>query len=65
MQRCEFNASGCIFLGFGDNSDLVKLEAILDRHNGADSNELHRITCVFTEFPSNPLLRTPDIEQYV
>ncbi|KAI9366793.1 pyridoxal phosphate-dependent transferase [Zopfochytrium polystomum] len=47
--------SGCHFLGHGDERDLAQLE-----------NEIlstQRIAAVFCEFPSNPLLRSPDLSR--
>ncbi|KAF3926708.1 hypothetical protein ABW21_db0204361 [Orbilia brochopaga] len=44
---------GCIFLGNGDESDLSQLEEMLD--NG------ERIAGLFCEFPSNPLLKSPNL----
>jgi len=54
MNREEWNSEGCIFLGFGDNSDIDKLTDLLK-----DSNST--ISAVFTEFPSNPLLNSHDL----
>ncbi|EPS40310.1 hypothetical protein H072_5867 [Dactylellina haptotyla CBS 200.50] len=45
---------GCLFFGNGDDQDLDQLEKLLQ-------NE--RISGLFCEFPSNPLLRTPDIRR--
>ncbi|KAK6346999.1 hypothetical protein TWF696_007090 [Orbilia brochopaga] len=47
--------NGCIFLGNGDESDLNELEAILE------SGE--RIAGLFCEFPSNPLLKSPNLSK--
>ncbi|KAI8817334.1 pyridoxal phosphate-dependent transferase [Fimicolochytrium jonesii] len=44
---------GCIFLGHGDTADLDALE-----HSILPTTP---ISAVFCEFPSNPLLRTPDL----
>ncbi|RKO92711.1 cystathionine gamma-synthase [Blyttiomyces helicus] len=46
---------GCHFLGLGDASDLSRLER--------DILPLAPISAVFCEFPSNPLLRTPDLRR--
>ena len=43
---------GCVFLGQGDEGDLEKLAKLL---------ETQRITALFCEFPSNPLLRSPNL----
>ena len=52
-QRSELNPAGCHFFGYGSNEDMNKLEAMLD--NGL------KIAGLFTEFPSNPLLRCHDM----
>lgn len=44
---------GCFFLGLGDISDLEKLENLLKAGE--------KITALFCEFPSNPLLRSPKL----
>lgn len=43
---------GCFFLGNGDQGDLDKLDALLQSQS---------ITALFCEFPSNPLLRSPNL----
>ncbi|UZJ52962.1 hypothetical protein CBS101457_002282 [Exobasidium rhododendri] len=43
---------GCFFFGQGDEEELMKLEKLL---------ETEKITALFCEFPSNPLLRSPDL----
>jgi cystathionine gamma-synthase len=45
----ELNAEGCVFLGHGGAEDLEELERTLVQGAGA--------AAVFTEFPSNPLLK--------
>lgn len=52
MQRYEINPAGCFFFGFGNEEDMVALELLLSRQS---------IAAVFTEFPSNPLLRCHDL----
>lgn len=47
---------GCIFLGHGDDESLDKLEADLE------SGEVE-ISALFCECPSNPLLKTPDLQR--
>ncbi|MCO5549613.1 hypothetical protein L7F22_003086 [Adiantum nelumboides] len=44
---------GCFFLGHGDVADLERLENLL---KGGQ-----KITALFCEFPSNPLLRSPNL----
>ena len=55
MQRKELNPAWCHFLGYGNGGDLANLESMLD--SGV------RIAGLFTEFPSNPLLRCHDMEK--
>ena len=77
MQRPELNPAGVHFLGHGDDNDLLLLEAILVRQaqspqsSAVDSTGASacagagtgskRIVAVFTEFPSNPFLKSPDL----
>ncbi|KAL9057854.1 MAG: hypothetical protein Q9162_002084 [Coniocarpon cinnabarinum] len=51
----KFNPAGCLFYGRGDSNDLDDLE------NRLQSGE--RFLALFCEFPSNPLLRTPDLRR--
>lgn len=44
---------GCLFYGHGSSEDLDDLEARLSRGE--------RFLALFTEFPSNPLLKSPDL----
>jgi len=53
-ERKELNPAGSHFFGFGHAQDIVDLEALLRRPGT-------RIKALFTEFPSNPLLRCPDL----
>lgn len=46
---------GCLFYGFGSSEELDDLEKRLE--------EGERFLALFTEFPTNPLLRSPDIER--
>ncbi|KAI8324077.1 PLP-dependent transferase [Martensiomyces pterosporus] len=48
---------GAYFLGQGEGSDYDELERILERH----SNDNDPILAIFTECPSNPLLKTADL----
>ena len=53
---------GCHFFGFGNEEDIDRLEALLE----AESNKnpgYPPIMCLITEFPSNPLLRSPDLQR--
>ena len=49
----KFNPAGCLFYGQGSSEDLDDLELRLK------SGE--RFLALFCEFPSNPLLKTPDV----
>lgn len=46
---------GCHFYGFGSSQDLESLESLL--------NSGEKILSLFCEFPSNPLLVTPDLKR--
>ncbi|KAJ1883430.1 Cystathionine gamma-synthase [Coemansia sp. RSA 1722] len=50
---------GAYFLGQGEGSDYDELERILERHS--QSTEEDSILAIFTECPSNPLLKTADL----
>eukprot|EP00123_Amoebidium_parasiticum_P010043 comp19855_c1_seq1/m.23968 comp19855_c1_seq1/g.23968 ORF comp19855_c1_seq1/g.23968 comp19855_c1_seq1/m.23968 type:complete len:551 (-) comp19855_c1_seq1:107-1759(-) len=45
---------GCHFLGHGNESAIAELESILEKE---------KILAVFCEFPSNPLLKSPDLRR--
>ncbi|KAI9508571.1 PLP-dependent transferase [Russula earlei] len=53
---------GCYFLGLGLDSSIDELEAILEAERAQSPHE-PPILALFTEFPSNPLLRSPDLER--
>ena len=68
MRRSELNPGGCEFLGMGDSADLAALEALLQQgmpNSSGESGELHatntKVAAIFTEFPSNPLMKCPDL----
>lgn len=72
MQLKEFNPAGCIFMGTGEGQDLDLLEASLNLHRsqhhtgggaGAGAGPTGGVSAVFTEFPSNPLLKCPDLHR--
>ena len=79
MQLEEFNPAGCIFMGTGEGADLDELEASLELHRsqlqqtgdgdggrdweGMKSGPNGGVSAVFTEFPSNPLLKCPDLHR--
>ena len=46
---------GCQFYGYGNSADLDDLEAKLEAGE--------RFNALFTEFPSNPLLNSPDLQR--
>ncbi|KAG5457354.1 MAG: pyridoxal phosphate-dependent transferase, partial [Olpidium bornovanus] len=49
---------GCVFFGHGDEADMERLETAL-----ADRGERDPVLAVFCEFPSNPLLKSPDLRR--
>ncbi|KAJ2820166.1 Cystathionine gamma-synthase [Coemansia erecta] len=49
---------GAYFLGNGEGDDYQELERILERHAQGDEEP---ILAIFTECPSNPLLKTADL----
>lgn len=51
---------GCHFLGFGLDSDIDELERILETESLRDPSK-PPILALFTEFPSNPLLRSANL----
>ena len=76
MTRAELNPGGAEFLGLGGPGDLQRLEEMLEQRNrcspsaaaagggGDGAGERGRIAAIFTEFPSNPLLKCPDLRRY-
>ena len=52
-ERPEFVSGGCTFLPLGEEADLHALEALLDAQMTTSS----RVCALFTEIPSNPLLK--------
>ena len=55
MKIVEKFGPGCLFYGFGSSEELDDLEKRLE--NG------EQFLALFTEFPGNPLLRSPDLER--
>lgn len=51
---------GCHFFGHGQESDVDALESLLEQIS-SENPSTPPILAVFTEFPSNPLLRSPDL----
>lgn len=58
-QRPEFVEGGCSFLPIGENDDLDALESLLDAQDMTST----RVCALFTEVPSNPLLKIPDMQR--
>lgn len=58
---------GCHFFGHGTASDLDRLEELLASQRASSSQTEDEdegpIQALFCEFPSNPLLRSPDLER--
>ncbi|KAH9054840.1 PLP-dependent transferase [Lactarius vividus] len=53
---------GCYFLGHGLDSSIDELEGILEAEQAMNPHE-PPILALFTEFPSNPLLRSADLSR--
>lgn len=53
---------GCHFFGFGHDKDVDALEALLETES-KQNPECPPIMCLITEFPSNPLLGSPNLER--
>ncbi|KAK0111239.1 hypothetical protein ONS95_001612 [Cadophora gregata] len=53
----EFGGPGLKFFGLGNANELVELEKFLKE----EKTEGRKIQALWTEFPANPLLMTPDI----
>lgn len=51
---------GCHFFGYGLDSDIDEFESILEKESSRDPS-VPPILALFTEFPSNPLLRSADL----
>ncbi|KAJ3119817.1 hypothetical protein HK098_005117 [Nowakowskiella sp. JEL0407] len=47
---------GCYFYGHGDDGDLEKIEKFLESTS-------EKVSALFCEFPSNPLLKAPDLRK--
>ncbi len=58
-KRPELVKGGCTFLSSGEEDDLDRLEALLD----AQAMTSSRVCALFTEVPSNPLLKIPDMQR--
>lgn len=53
---------GCHFFGFGHEEDIDALEALLEGESKKNPG-CPPIMCIVTEFPSNPLLRSPNLQR--
>ena len=53
---------GCHFFGFGHDEDIDALEALLEAESKKNPG-CPPIMCLITEFPSNPLLRSPNLQR--
>ncbi|KAF8903932.1 pyridoxal phosphate-dependent transferase [Gymnopilus junonius] len=53
---------GSCFFGFGTDSDIDELEKMLEEESKLDPSK-PPILALFTEFPSNPLLRSPNLRR--
>jgi cystathionine gamma-synthase len=51
---------GCHFFGYGIDSDIDEFESILEKESNRDPST-PPILALFTEFPSNPLLRSANL----
>lgn len=60
MKILEKWGPGCHFLGHGLDSDIDELEKILEKEFIVNPSK-PPILALFTEFPSNPLLRSADL----
>eukprot|EP00597_Dinobryon_sp_UTEXLB2267_P009643 CAMPEP_0170092444 /NCGR_PEP_ID=MMETSP0019_2-20121128/25810_1 /TAXON_ID=98059 /ORGANISM="Dinobryon sp., Strain UTEXLB2267" /LENGTH=404 /DNA_ID=CAMNT_0010312877 /DNA_START=243 /DNA_END=1456 /DNA_ORIENTATION=+ len=56
LSRPELNPGGVTFFGQGDAEDLQSLRVLLQQAQG-------QVAAIFTEFPTNPLLKCPDLTQ--
>lgn len=66
MSRVEWVRGGVHFLGLGEAADIDKLEILLQVNqyevNGTIQNH---VAAIFTEFPTNPLMKSSDLIRYV
>lgn len=56
-QRPELVSGGCTFMGVGEDEDLHAVEKLLQEQEQGNT----RVCALFTEIPSNPLLKLPDL----
>ena len=77
MQSIELNPLGCKFYGSGDEADLDDFEQSLRHHRDLHQRQdnvdkvdssfspVGGVAAVFTEFPTNPLLKCPNLLRWV
>ena len=53
---------GCHFFGFGDEEDIGRLEALLEAESKKNPG-CPQVACLATEFPTNPLLHSPNLRR--
>ena len=53
---------GCHFFGFGDEEDIDRLEALLEAESKKNPG-CPPVACLATEFPTNPLLHSPNLRR--
>ena len=63
MRRREWNEGQAHFFQNGDEADLAALVTLLQQGRLPCAAPLNKIAAVFTEFPSNPLLRCHNLER--
>jgi cystathionine gamma-synthase len=62
MSRREFNDGNVHFFGNGGQEDIHNFRKLVEWHNGEGLDQgANPICAVFTELPSNPLLKVPDL----
>lgn len=64
LQRPEWNTGGVTFFGHGSDEDLVALEQLLATsilETSVASPYRNHVMAIFTEFPTNPLLKCADM----
>jgi len=63
MRRVELNPGGHHFFGHGSEEDMDSLEELLKERSSGDKTDKKMIGAVFTEFPTNPLLKVPNLRR--
>lgn len=71
MTRPEWNAGEIYFFGHGEDQDLIELEKLLEHNQrsllSTAKEQVFRnnIAAVFTEYPTNPLMKACDVIRYL